>query len=180
MPRLPHSPVKPLSLAYALKVALATLLAWPCLQQLGIAQPVWAIVTIAAVSDPDWSAARQLATIRITNTLTGCMVAILAVVLFGATLASMAGALAVSVLLVTSIEHYPANWRLAPITVAIVMGQAVGGPEREALHLAWLRTSEVVSGAIAALILAWLFSTVIHKLVRRQARPPQPHTIDDE
>jgi uncharacterized membrane protein YccC len=180
MQNLLHCSVKPLSVAYALKVALATLLAWPCLQKLGIAQPVWAIVTIAAVSDPDWSAARRLALIRITNTLTGCLVAILTVFLFGATLASMAGALAISVLLVTSIEHYPANWRLAPITVAIVMGQAVGGPSLEALHLAWLRTSEVISGAIAALLMAWLFSALIQQFNRHASDRKHEGQNDDE
>lgn len=161
---LPHCTFKPLSLAYALKIALATLLVWPGLTALGIQQPVWAVVTIAAVSDPNLSAARQLVVNRVTNTLVGCVVAILTVVLFGATLWSMIGALALSVILVTSIEHYPVNWRLAPITVAILMGGAVGGSQMVALHLAWLRASEIICGSLASLLMAWIFSSVMARL----------------
>jgi len=167
---LPRFHFKPLSLAYALKIALATLLVWPGLTWLGIPEPVWAVVTIAAVSDPDLSAAKKLVANRVTNTLVGCVVAIWTVVLFGATLYSMIGALAISVILVTSIEHYPANWRLAPITVAILMGGAVGGSQRVALHLAWLRASEIISGSLAALLMAWVFSSILRYLGHHYAK----------
>lgn len=169
---LPRCHFNPLSLAYALKIALASLLVWPGLTALNIPQPVWAIVTIAAVSDPNLSAARQLVVNRVTNTLVGCVVAIITVILFGATLTSMIAALAVSVILVTSIEHYPANWRLAPITVAILMGGAVGGDQRLALHLAWLRASEIIFGSLAALLMAWLFSTAMRHLGKLQHKAP--------
>jgi uncharacterized membrane protein YccC len=161
---LPRCTFKPLSLAYALKIALATLLVWPALSAVGIEQPVWAVVTIAAVSDPNLTAAKQLVINRVTNTLVGCVVAILTVVLFGSTLTAMIGALAVSVVLVTSIEHYPTNWRLAPITVAILMGGAVGGSQQVALHLAWLRASEIICGSLAALLMAWVFSRAMQHL----------------
>lgn len=176
---LPSCHFKAVSLVYALKIALATLLVWPGLSLAGIPYPTWAIVTIAAVSDPDLSTAKTLAVNRITNTLVGCVVAILTVVLFGATLGTMASALAVSVILVKSIDHYPSNWRLAPITVAILMGGAVDHSQREALTLAWLRASEIVCGSIAAFIMAWLFSTIAAYLTSRRpfsAKPLQPAT----
>ena len=165
-----------LSLAYALKIALATLLVWPGLTLIGIDHPIWAVVTIAAVSDPDLSAAKKLVVNRITNTLAGCAVAMFTVVLFGATLISMVGALAVSVLLVTSIKNYPANWRLAPITVAILMGGATDSANQQtALHLAWLRASEIICGSLAALLMAWLFTLILiraDRWIHRSETPP--------
>jgi len=59
----------------------------------------------------------------------------------------------------------PQRTRLAPITVAILMGAAVGdNSQKEALLLAWLRTSEIISGSLAALLMAWIFSRVIRWL----------------
>ena len=151
-----------LAFLYALKIACATLLVWPGLTLLGIDHPVWAIVTIAAVSDPDPGAARKLVANRIGNTLGGCAIAILTVVLFGATLITMAFALAISTLIACTLERPPANWRLTPITVAILMGGAAGGADQStALHLAWLRASEIVAGSLGALFMAWLFSLVL-------------------
>lgn len=176
---LPRCRFKVLSLAYGVKIALATLLVWPGLSWLGIAQPTWAIVTIAAVSDPDLDTARTLVVTRVTNTLVGCLVAILTVLTCGATLASMIAALVLSVLLVTSIVNYPSNWRLAPITVAILMGGAVDGPSQAyALHLAWLRASEILSGSLAALLMAWLMTHTLRWLGRRQEKPE--HVAADE
>lgn len=166
---LPRCRFKTLSLAYGLKIALATLLVWPGLRWLGIEQPVWAIVTIAAVSDPNLDTARTLVVTRVTNTLVGCVVAILTVLVCGATLYSMIAALVLSVILVTSIVNYPSNWRLAPITVAILMGGAVDGPSQAyALHLAWLRASEIISGSLAALLMAWLMTRSLQWLGGKQ------------
>ena len=86
------------SLLFALKIALATLLAWPMLTWLGIEQPVWAVVTIAAVSDPKLAATADLVRDRVSNTLIGCVVALLTVWTVGAHLGSLAAALAVEII----------------------------------------------------------------------------------
>ena len=155
--------IKPRSLLFALKIALATLLVWPLLSWLGIDHPVWAVVTIAAVSDPDVSATRTLVRDRVSNTLIGCAVALLTVWSVGATLLSLATALTLSVVLATSIAHFPANWRVTPITVAILLGSAVGEPPALALQFAGLRASEIIAGSLTALWLAWLFPWLLER-----------------
>lgn len=146
------------SLLFALKIALATLLAWPALSWLGIGHPVWAVVTIAAVSDPQLTATASLVRDRVINTLIGCVVALLTVWSIGASLTSLAMALAVSVVLARTIDHYPGSWRLTPITVAILLGSGIGLPPSGALHLASLRATEIIAGSLIALALAWGFS----------------------
>lgn len=151
------------SLLFALKIALATLLAWPLLTWLGVEQPVWAVVTIAAVSDPKLTATADLVRDRVSNTLIGCVVALLTVWTVGAHLGSLAAALAVSVVLARTIDHYPGGWRLTPITVAILLGSGIGLPASAALNLAGLRAAEIIVGSLLALGLAWAFSWWPHR-----------------
>ena len=107
-------------------------LCWPglLLTWLGVEQPVWAVVTIAAVMTQahrdgglgarpgeqyaDWLCGGLADRGR-----------------WGAHLGSLAAALAVSVVLARTIDHYPGSWRLTPITVAILLGSGIGLPARQ-------------------------------------------------
>jgi len=81
----------------------------------------------------------------------------------------MAG-LAVSVLISTSFKNYPTSWKLAPVTVVILMVPPVMTNETltDAMGIALNRTGEVLYGSLVAFLLGLLY-VVLEKKGEKQA-----------
>ena len=159
---MPSSPLKPQAWHYVLKVLLGALISWYGLIALGLPHPYWAIITICIASDPDWDTAVKVTTARFLNTLVGGAVGLSGVIYGGITPLTMFVCLAVTTILVTTIPRYPANWRLAPATVVIIMEVAVleGRDRATEIHIAEQRVIQVFAGCVVALLLAWVFSAL--------------------
>ena len=147
------------SFLYASKTLLGALICWYGLEWIGVANPLWAIISVVIVSDADFSGTMKLAQARVVNTAVGCISAITALVIFGYSPWCCYLTAAGTVLIITSLDFYPANWRLAPVTVVIVMDAArhVSDKKHEILY-ALERGKEIIFGCAVALILAFLFS----------------------
>jgi len=154
------------SLFYSAKTLLGSGICWYGLTLLGMADPIWAVITVIIVSDADLSGTAVLAKARVINTAVGCVSGIVSLLLFGySPLLSLVTA-AVTVLFVTSLQYYPANWRLAPVTVVILMDAARQAVNKgEAIFYALTRTVEIGAGCAIALFLAFVFSRIAAKSI---------------
>lgn len=158
------------ALLYASKTFLGATICWYGLQFCGIANPVWAVITVILISDPDLTTTFGLAKARTINTLVGCFFGLGSLLLFGYNPALTLLTVALTVLCVTLIEKYPANWRLAPATVIILMDASRGATShQEEINYVLMRVGEIGAGSAVALILSALYTKYAFKIF-----PPAP------
>jgi len=149
------------SLLYAVKTLLGAGICWYALAWLGVDNPIWAVITVIIVSDADLSGTATLAKARVINTAVGCASGVLSLLFFGYSPLICLLTAAVTVLFVTSLQYYPANWRLAPVTVVILMDAGRQAVDKQAAILyALMRTVEIGAGCVVALFLAFAFSRI--------------------
>src|SRR6266436_5124143 len=73
----------------------------------------------------------------------------------------------VSVIICTNLIRVPGSWRVAPVTVAILMTPSVlGGGRSTGLATAIDRTEEVLLGSAVALLITYVAS-LVQRLIRR-------------
>jgi uncharacterized membrane protein YccC len=144
---------------YAVSIFIATIVLWILLRWAADTDPIWAISSMIATSDPQVKVALQTFRGRIINTLLGCATGLAFIAVGGPKEWTLPIALAVTVLLSSYVVRLPTMWRQAPITAAIVIAgglerhSKLGGVE-EGLH----RVAEVLAGCIIGLLIAWLLS----------------------
>lgn len=155
------------ALVYLVKILSGSLILWYGLRALGLPEPYWAMISLIVVTEPDMTVAKANFQARLINTISGCLIACLCLVLFGANLLSMLIALTTSVLIAMLWQNYPSNWRLGPTTVVVLMAAAfTGGGLHQELHLALLRVAEVITGSTIALLQTMVYSGVVNRLRR--------------
>ena len=103
---------------YAVSLFVATTVLWIVVKEIGDANPIWAISSMVATSDPQMKQALQTFRGRIVNTLVGCAVGLLFLGL-GRTEWQLPFAMAATVLLLSYVIRIPTMWRQAPITAAM-------------------------------------------------------------
>jgi len=154
------------SIIHALTTFVGAYVCWHMLVWAGIKNPIWGVITVILVSDPDLSAAMKLSKVRSINTIVGCVMALVSLMMFGYSPVNCFITAAVTILITTSIVHYPSNWRLAPVTVVIIMDACRSSPHKSEILLAILRASEIGVGcAVSVAITAIQFSLL--SLVKR-------------
>lgn len=145
---------------YAVSIFVATTVLWILVKEVGDANPIWAISSMVATSDPQVKQALSTFRGRILNTLLGCVVGLVFVWL-GRTEWQLPFAMAVTVILSTYFVRVPAMWRQAPITAAIVIS---GGLQHHAkltaMEQGLHRVVEVLFGCIVGIAVAWALSKV--------------------
>jgi uncharacterized membrane protein YccC len=145
---------------YAVSLFIATTVLWIVVKEIGDANPIWAISSMVATSDPQLKQALQTFRGRIINTLLGCAVGLVSVAV-GRTEWQLPLAMAVTVLLSSYVIRIPAMWRQAPITAAIVIAGGLQHHDRltgmeQGLH----RVAEVLLGCVVGIAVAWLLSKI--------------------
>ena len=145
---------------YAVSLFIATTVLWIVVKGIGDANPIWAISSMVATSDPQLKQALQTFRGRIINTLLGCAVGLVSVAV-GRTEWQLPLAMAVTVLLSSYVIRIPAMWRQAPITAAIVIAGGLQHHDKltgmeQGLH----RVAEVLLGCVVGIAVAWLLSRI--------------------
>ena len=145
---------------YAVSLFIAPTVLWIVVKEIGDANPIWAISSMVATSDPQLKQALQTFRGRIINTLLGCAVGLVSVAV-GRTEWQLPLAMAVTVLLSSYVIRIPAMWRQAPITAAIVIAGGLQQHDKlagveQGLH----RVAEVLLGCVVGIAVAWLLSKV--------------------
>lgn len=143
---------------YLLKIAVGCTLLWFGLGALGLHDPVWALISLVVVIEPDVAIASTNFRNRMLNTVLGCAVAGLAVLAFGSGFTTMLVSSLVAAGLTAIVPNYPGNWRLAPATALIMSAAALhgGGTSQEFTQIS-LRAGEVLAGSGLALLMSHLY-----------------------
>lgn len=119
---------------------------------------------IIVATEPELSAALMAFNSRIVNTFIGCAAGLGFLYLLGPSFGSILLGIVASVLICTQLIRVPGSWRVAPVTVAIVMTTSVLGGSRSAgLAAATDRAEEVLLGSGVALLI-----TLVSFAIQRQ------------
>jgi uncharacterized membrane protein YccC len=149
-----------LGVRFAVNVFVATLIIWQLLRLSTRANPIWAVASMVASSEPVVTQGLKLFRSRLVNTTVGCAVGLLFVMTGEPTPWKVPFALAVTVLLSAYVVRIPVMWRQAPITAAIVIAGSLHPSRLTAPELGLQRVAEVVLGCIVGISVSWLMATV--------------------
>lgn len=146
---------------YAVSIFFATALLWFLLRMMTEANPIWAISSMVATSDPLMKQAWLMLRARITNALVGCLVGLAFIAIGGTKLIILPLAMAVTVLLSSYVVRIQTMWRQAPISAAFVVAAGFEYHSRkQGLIAGATRMAEVLFGCIVGIVVAWIVSVV--------------------
>ncbi|HNC52755.1 MAG TPA: FUSC family protein [Accumulibacter sp.] len=145
---------------YAANIFIATTVLWILVEEVADENPIWAISSMVATSDPMMKQALLSFRGRIINTLLGCATGVVFLAL-GRTAWKLPFAMAATVLLSSYVVRMPTMWRQAPITAAIVIAGGLAHHDKLSGFEAGLhRVAEVLFGCVVGIAVAWLLSRV--------------------
>ena len=157
---------------FALNVFIATTIVWYVLENIADTNPIWAIASMIAASDPQVTEAVRMFRSRIINVLVGCVVGLFFVILGGPTEWKLPVALAVTVLISSYVIHIPTMWRQAPITAAIVIAASLTAhSEMSAVEHGLHKVAEVLFGCLVGVLVSWSMAKVWPLAKRTEAGP---------
>jgi len=146
---------------YAVSIFIATAILWIIVHELAKGNPIWAISSMVATSDPAMKQALMFFRARLINTLLGCAVGLTFIAIGGSHLITLPTAMAVTVLLSAYIVRITTMWRQGPITAAFVIAAGLQHHTRiDGLHAGVSRVSEVLFGCVIGLAVSWSLSKV--------------------
>jgi len=146
---------------YAVSIFFATAVLWVLVRKIGNGNPVWAISSMVATSDPAMKQAVLLLRSRIANTLVGCVVGLAFIGIGGTRVFMLPLAMAVTVLLSSYVVRITTMWRQAPISAAFVIAAGLEHESRINGLLAGVsRMGEVLLGCIVGIAVAWIVSVM--------------------
>ena len=150
-----------LGVRFALNVLIASALLWYLLRHVADTNPIWAIASMVAASEPQVKEAARMFRSRIINVLIGCAVGLFFLLVLGAREFSLPLALAVTVLISSYVVHIQTMWRQAPITAAIVIAAGLSHHSKlsgveHGLH----KVGEVLLGCVMGLFVSWAMSRI--------------------
>jgi uncharacterized membrane protein YccC len=146
---------------FALNIFIAATILWLVLREYQHLNPIWAISSMIAASDPTVEQAKKFFHGRLVNALIGCTVGLFVLFVGGTTDWKIPIALSASVLISTYVARVPVMWRQAPITATIVV--AAGLAEQSTMHgieEGLKRVGEVLLGCAVGLAVTVLMSKV--------------------
>src|SRR5581483_11969841 len=144
---------------YAVSILIATAILWLLVHELAASDPVWAISSMVATSDPLMKQAILTFRSRIINTLVGCAIGLAFIAVGGTRVLTLPLAMAVTVLVSSYIVRIPTMWRQAPISAAFVIAAGLEHHSRiKGIMAGARRMSEVIFGCLVGLVVAWLVS----------------------
>jgi uncharacterized membrane protein YccC len=148
-------------LRFAVNVFIATAIVWYTLQKIVDTNPIWAIASMIAASDPEVKEAARMFKCRISNVLVGCGVGLLFLTVGGSSEWKLPLALAATVLLSSYVVRIPSMWRQAPITAAIIMAAGLTHHSKlSGIEFGLHKVAEVLYGCLVGLFVTWVMSRV--------------------
>lgn len=148
-----------LGVRFALNVFVATIIAGTTIVLVMKSNPVWAVASMVAASDPVVPQAFKMFRSRLINTCVGCAVGLGFLSLGEPTLWLLPGALALTVLLSSYVVRVQTMWRQAPITAAIVIaGSVTSHSKLGGMEHGVERVGEVIFGCLTGVAVSWAFA----------------------
>jgi uncharacterized membrane protein YccC len=150
-----------LGLHYAVRILVASSLLWLLLSVFAQQNPIWAISSMVAVTEPQLQTARANFRARMVNTAIGGVMGLLFLFVAGPRAWVLPLAMAATVLVSSYLVHVETYWKIAPITAALVMASSLQDHTRLTGEMAGVRRlGEVFLGSAMALAVAFVFSKV--------------------
>ena len=139
---------------YVSRIVLGCTIVWSSLYFLSDDKKLFALISVIVVTEPDVVLLLAAVRSRVINTLTGCSLGLLFIYI-SPSFWSMLIAISISVIISTSYKQYPASWKLAPVTVVLVMISAISEDIswKAAMGIALSRTGEILYGSLVAVLL---------------------------
>jgi len=146
---------------FALNVFIASAILWYVLRHVADTNPIWAIASMIAASEPRVKEAARMFKSRIINVLVGCAVGLVFLIVGGSNEWKLPLALAVTVLLSSYVIHVQTMWRQAPITAAIVIaGGLTHNSKLTGIEHGLHKVAEVLFGCLMGLAVSYGMSKV--------------------
>ena len=148
-----------LGIRFALNVFISTIIVWYTLKDIADTNPIWAIASMVAASDPQVKEAARIFRSRLINVLVGAGVGLAFLVVGGPAEWKLPFALAATVLLSSYVVHIQTMWRQAPITAAIVIAAGLTTHSRlSGLEHGLHKVAEVLFGCRVGIVVSWAMS----------------------
>ncbi len=146
---------------FAINVAIASVILWEGLQLAGVHNPIWAIASMIAASEPEPVEARRMFRSRLINGSVGGLVGFLFLFIGGTAVWVLPAALATAVLLSVHLVRVKTMWRQAPVTAAVVIAASLtSGSARVGIEHGLLRVAEVIVGCVIGVAVSLAMSKI--------------------
>lgn len=143
----------------AANVFVATILLWLLLRTWADLNPIWAISSMVAASDPVVKQAAKTFRGRIVNSLAGSAVGMFVLVVGGPSDWKLPIAMAAAVLVSSYVVRQPTMFRQAPITAAIVIAAGLEKHSKlSGVELGVRRVGEVLLGCLVGIAVSWIMA----------------------
>jgi uncharacterized membrane protein YccC len=146
---------------YGVRILVGSSLLWLLLSVLADQNPIWAISSMVAVTEPQLQVARSNFRARVENTAVGGLMGLLFLLVAGPRDWVLPLAMTATVFVSMYIVRVQTYWRIAPITAALVMA---GGLQKHSRHsgveVGFRRLAEVLLGSAMALAVAFVFAKI--------------------
>jgi uncharacterized membrane protein YccC len=140
----------------AVNVFIATTLLWLLLRTWADLNPIWAISSMVAASDPVVKQAAKTFRGRIVNSLVGSAVGMLVLVVGGPSDWKLPLAMAAAIIVSSYVVRQPTMFRQAPITAAIVIAAGLEKHSKlSGVELGVRRVGEVLLGCVVGILVSW-------------------------
>jgi uncharacterized membrane protein YccC len=150
-----------LGVHFAVNIFIATTALWLLLRWAADLNPIWAISSMIAASDPNVGEALRTFRGRIINAALGCVTGLFFLIIGRGGEWTLPLALSVTVLLSTYVVRVQVMWRQAPITAALVIAAVLTHhSELTAVEVGLRRVGEVMLGCVVGLAVTWLMSKI--------------------
>jgi len=145
----------------AANIFVATSILWLVLRRGANTTPIWAIASMVAVIDPQVNLAYQNFRGRILNTLLGCIVGLIFLIVGGSNEWKLPVAMSATVLLSSYVLRVQQNWRIAPTTAALIIAANLAHYSKmSAAEVGVRRMAEVILGCLVGILVTWLIGRV--------------------
>ena len=150
-----------LAIRFAVNVGISTAIVWNILQFTENANPVLAVASMVATSDPQPTEARRMFGSRLINSSVGCLVGLVFILIGGKSEWLIPVGLAVTVLISSLFVRIKSSWLQAPITAAIVIGSTVvHGSAVTGIGFGLRRVAEIFLACMVGLLVSWAMSKI--------------------
>jgi hypothetical protein len=145
----------------AVNVALGTTIVWHTLHALNDTNPLWAIASMIAASDPQPGEARRMFKCRLANVAVGGAMGLIFLIVGGPQAWVLPLALAATVLVSMYLVRIKTMWRQAPITAALVIAAALTANSASiGVTRGFHKMAEVVFGSLVGILVSLVLSRV--------------------
>lgn len=150
-----------LGIRFSVNVFIASSIVWFVLVHIADTNPIWAIASMVAASDPEPLESRRMFRSRLINVLVGCGTGFVFLLINSRSHWMLPLALAITVLVSTWLIRVKTMWRQAPITAAVVIaGGLTYGSKALGLEKGLHKVGEVIFGCLVGMLVSLLMSKV--------------------